>query len=139
MFTLTTYSVPAVTAIGVVNNCCCQPLALSLVNVTEPNNCPLAVHTRPTCTVLDSCAAFQNRIAVNCPSTSATTRTPSSYVVASLGKDAGVCEVNNVFDTTLLVTVTVTVCEAVWFAPSRAMAVTECEPLVAVVLSHVAL
>jgi hypothetical protein len=44
-----TYVVFACTAIGDANVACCQPVADSPVNVTDPNNVPVDVHKLPTC------------------------------------------------------------------------------------------
>ncbi len=38
----------AVTGIGVENDACCQPLALSPLNVAVPRRLPVLVHSEPT-------------------------------------------------------------------------------------------
>ena len=47
---------PNVIDTGLANVTCCQPEALSLENVAEASNAPLALHNAPTCVPVFACA-----------------------------------------------------------------------------------
>lgn len=73
----------AVTATAAGKLTCCQPVALSLVNVALASRCPLVVHRLPTWVPVLA-VPFQNRTAVMKPSTSERNLTPSSTGLAVL-------------------------------------------------------
>ena len=72
-----TYTVPAVTATGVVKFTCCQPEPDSLANVADANFVPDADHKVPTWVPV-LFAPLKNRIPVTEPLASARNFTPSS-------------------------------------------------------------